>query len=116
MTPTPAQLDALAAWWKERGSDHTFTVAPLPRGHYVYIAWGADRSRPLYIGKAVNLWRRYEQHGAWKADWLPLVEELEVRSFPTAELARRAELDAIQTLNPIYNQQRWSNLRPTRVA
>ena len=102
--------------WDELGSTGVFSITPPKRGFYVYIAWGADRTRPLYIGRAVNLWRRFEQHAQWKAQWVAEVVELECRAFPSAEMAESAERDAILEMNPIHNHLRWANLRRRRAA
>jgi excinuclease UvrABC nuclease subunit len=97
--------------WDEIGSIGRFTVKPLPRGFYVYVAWGEDRTRPLYIGRAVNLWRRFEQHAQWKAAWVAEVVELECYEFPTERMADMAETDAILALNPVHNVVRRPQLR-----
>lgn len=97
--------------WESIGSTGTFHVRPLPRQHVVYVAWGEDRSRPLYVGRAVNLWRRFEQHAQWKADWVAETVELECHVFPTAEMADMAETDAILALDPIHNVIRRQQLR-----
>jgi hypothetical protein len=95
--------------WEEWGSDHEFHIQ-LPRkgAGYVYVAWGVNRDRPLYIGKAVTPTERIMWH-VRNASWAAEVEEWEVHGFPTAELAEAIEIEAIHDLNPIHNvMRRWT--------
>jgi hypothetical protein len=96
--------------WEGWGSDHEFHIQ-LPRkgAGYVYVAWGVNRDRPLYIGKAVTPTERiiyHVRHASWAAE----VEEWEVHGFPTAELAEAIEIEAIHDLNPIHNVMRRMTL------
>jgi hypothetical protein len=69
---------------------------------YVYIAWGHDRSQPLYIGKSREPLNRIGRHlrgTAWSAD----VVEWELLAFESETAALRAESQAIYQLNPLHN-------------
>lgn len=92
--------------WAEWGSDHDLVLDMPRRGScYVYIAWGEDRSRPLYVGKARNPWSRISTHmhqRPWQAD----VVAWEAHGFPSEGLAEAVEIEAIAHFNPIHNSMR----------
>ena len=72
---------------------------------YVYIGWGHDRSRPLYVGKSREPLNRIGRHlrtTAWGAD----VVEWELLSFDSEMAALDAEARAIHQLDPIHNVAR----------
>lgn len=80
-----------------------FSAVPFrPDRHYVYIAWGADRSRPLYVGKGDRPFIRIGLHLA-SAKWAPEVVEYEAHAFGSAAEALEAEKAAIYELDPIHN-------------
>jgi hypothetical protein len=92
--------------WEEWGSDHDFHFQlPKKGAGYVYVAWGRNRERPLYVGKAVTPTERIMYH-VRHAPWAAEVEEWEVHGFPTADNAEWAEIEAIHDLNPIHNVMR----------
>lgn len=101
--------------WAEWGSDGELVLIP-PRADrcYVYVAWGEDRARPLYVGKARNPWTRMAQHMSIPAPWTAEMVELECHAFPTERMAQAAEIEAIQALDPIYNRMR--RLTPAQAA
>jgi len=106
--------------WDEWGSDHEVSL-DMPRLDrcYVYVAWGQDEVRPLYVGKARNPWARIATHMRHKS-WIADVVRWEAHGFPTEKLALEAEDEAIHALNPIHNgirrlprsimDQRWLEL------
>jgi hypothetical protein len=72
---------------------------------YVYVAWGHDRTRPLYVGKSREPLNRIGRHlrgTAWGAE----VVEWDMVSFASEPDAVLAEARAIHQLNPIHNVQR----------
>ena len=72
---------------------------------YVYVAWGHDRSQPLYVGKSrepLNRIGRHLRSTAWGAD----VVEWELFAFDSERAALDAEASAIRVLDPIYNVTR----------
>lgn len=96
----------LGSQWTAWGAvDRISVKADVARGFCVYVAWGADRARPLYIGKSRSFFARAGFHRQ-VAEWSPLVEEWEIYAFPTEEDAIAVEIEAIHDLNPIYNRQR----------
>ena len=106
-----------ASQWDEWGSDHELTLTFPRRGScYVYVAWGSDRSRPLYVGKARNPYDRIATHMRQKP-WIGDVVEWECRGFPDERTAEYAEIEAIAALNPIHNvirrmtQAQWAEIR-----
>lgn len=72
---------------------------------YVYVAWGHDRSRPLYVGKSREPLNRIGRHLRGTA-WGSEVIEWDMVAFGTEGEAIRAEARAIHELNPIHNVQR----------
>lgn len=95
------------------GHDHRVTFpAPAVRHDwfYVYVAWGSDRRRPIYVGKTNRAIERIGRHLAG-ALWASEVVEFECYGFPTELDALRAESLAIVSLDPIYNVHR-SNVGP----
>src|SRR5688500_9234151 len=69
---------------------------------YVYVAWGHDRTRPLYVGKSREPLNRIGRHlraTAWGAD----VVEWELLAFDSELVALSAESLAIHQLDPIHN-------------
>lgn len=69
---------------------------------FVYIAWGMDESRPLYIGKTRHLMRRMAGHER-SSPWFPYLRRLEVYGYPSEKKALIAEAEAIATMDPEYN-------------
>jgi hypothetical protein len=69
---------------------------------YVYIAWGHDRSRPLYVGKSREPLNRIGRHLRATA-WGASVVEWELYSFDSELAALNAEARAIHALNPVHN-------------
>ena len=91
----------LPATWLERGATTRQIIRPT-RGFYVYIAWGRDRERPLYVGQSRQLHDRIGTH-LRDAPWRKSVLRFEVYAFTTAADALEAESDAIASLHPIHN-------------
>ena len=89
--------------WDEWGARDRVTVKP--GGFHVYVAWGVDRGRPLYIGKSAALWARIGAHSR-VAKWAAQVVEWEAYSFDSEQDALDIEAEAITALNPIYNAVR----------
>ena len=72
---------------------------------YVYVAWGHDRARPLYVGKSrepLNRIGRHLRSTAWGAD----VVEWDLYAFDSEGGALDAEARAIHELNPVHNVAR----------
>lgn len=72
---------------------------------YVYVAWGHDRTRPLYVGKSREPLNRIGRHlrgTAWGAE----VVEWELLAFDSELVALDAEARAIHQLNPVHNVAR----------
>jgi hypothetical protein len=95
------------------GSDHELWITVPQRRRdrfYVYIAWGEDRSRPLYVGKGNSIWDRIGHHMLNKR-WADDVVEFECHAFPTMLDALEAEKNTIEDLNPIHNVLRISGRR-----
>lgn len=91
--------------WQEWGSTGTLTFVLDPRGHYVYVAWGADEARPLYIGKSSNVLNRLGQHSSVQP-WYPETVRFEFHAFESAKAAQDAETEAIFAFDPVWNRQR----------
>jgi excinuclease UvrABC nuclease subunit len=90
--------------WEEWGSDHEFSVVfPVRKSDrcYVYLAWGSE-ARPLYIGKAVNVWDRIALH-MLKKPWASEVVRWELHGFSSESAALNAENEAIRHFDPIHN-------------
>lgn len=69
---------------------------------YVYVAWGHDRTRPLYVGKSREPLARIGRHlrtTAWASD----VVEWDLYAFDSEDGALDAESRAIHELNPVHN-------------
>lgn len=91
--------------WDEWGSTGEVAIDLAFRGHYVYVAWGADLERPLYVGKTRNFLGRMANH-ARDSLWYVEANRVELHAFQTAEDAELAEIEAIFALNPIHNRMR----------
>lgn len=105
------------AWAEECGSDCSISFSnPRVDRFWVYVGWGAERSRPLYVGKARKPWSRFLFHLS-HTEWAAEVVEWECHGFPTERQAETAEIEAIHDLNPIHNFQRrltvaqWEEIR-----
>ena len=70
---------------------------------FVYIAWGRDESRPLYIGKSRNVMARLGQH-AQSSPWYVYIDHFDVYGFRSELAALQAEAEAIAELRPEYNK------------
>jgi hypothetical protein len=99
--------------WNDTSDESVRFPAPPPMRadrFYVYVAWGNDRGRPLYVGKGNRPTIRIGLHLA-RAKWVDEVVEFECHAFSSSEEALEAEKCAIYELNPIYNvirsQPRW---------
>lgn len=85
-----------------------FDAAPFRTDRfYVYLVWGEDRARPLYIGKANRPFTRAGHHLA-TAPWAGEIRSFECHAFLSANAALVAELEAIHELDPVYNVVRWT--------
>lgn len=104
-TPKDAIGSQLESRWAEWGSTGSLDFYLHARGHYVYVAWGSDESRPLYIGKSSNVLARLGQHSTVQP-WYPDAVRFELHTFESSKAAEDAETEAIYELNPIYNRQR----------
>lgn len=80
------------------------SVLEVPDGvYFVYLAWGFDPKRPLYVGKTRALMGRLGKHSQ-QSRWFDSVRRWEVYAYPSEEEALIAEGDAINELRPEYNQ------------
>lgn len=74
---------------------------------YVYVAWGEDRSCPLYVGKSREPVGRIGRH-LREAVWTYEVVSFDFYAFTDETAALYAEGRAIFELNPIHNIMRGS--------
>ena len=101
--------------WDRWGSGHEFSIIFPPRKDdrcYVYVAWG-DQERPLYIGKARNVWDRIATHILHKP-WAGEVVRWEFHGFASEKAALDAENEAIRHFDPIHNVIRRTPLSVIR--
>ena len=97
--------EGVPAWYGTRR--FSIKVPRRPQDAYwIYIAWGIDSKRPLYVGMSGQLWKRIGHH-VDRSVFGPDVVEFECHSFSTEEEALAAEARAIHDLNP-----RWNLLKP----
>lgn len=75
---------------------------------YVYIAWGEDRTRPLYIGKSREPIGRIGRH-LREATWCYDVRSFDFYAFVTELGALDAEARAIRELDPVHNVMRGNS-------
>ena len=88
--------------WRKRSLGKSELRVPNDQA-CVYIAWGLDESRPLYVGKSRSLMQRLGSHARSSA-WWPYLHRLEVYGYRSDEAALIAEAEAIHELRPAYNQ------------
>jgi hypothetical protein len=69
---------------------------------YVYIAWGHDHARPLYIGKSREPLNRIGRHLRATA-WSAAAVEWELLAYASEADALMAEAWAIHELDPLHN-------------
>jgi len=69
---------------------------------YVYVAWGEDLTRPLYVGKSREPIGRIGRH-LREALWCYDVRSFDFYAFATEGAALDAEGRAIFELNPVHN-------------
>jgi hypothetical protein len=69
--------------------------------HVVYRAYGDDASL-LYVGMTGRGMARFQQH-AHRVEWWAECVRIDVRHFPTFEIAVAAEKWAIQSEHPRFN-------------
>lgn len=105
-TPSDTLGSQIESRWAEWGSTGSTSVVPPQRGFWVYVAWGEDRKRPLYVGKARDPLGRLAQHSRIPMPWVEELVELECHAFPNEAMAGAAEIEAIQCLNSIHNRMR----------
>lgn len=87
----------------------------LPAGEaFVYVAWGIDDSRALYVGKTRHLMARMGQHER-SSDWYPYLDRLDVYAYRSDSDALKAEAEAIWELHPEYNTM-LNGFRPDPIA
>lgn len=89
--------------WKSRARSVAVLDVPSQRA-VVYVAWGIEEDRPLYVGRSRTLMTRIGQH-AHKSAWWPYVRRLEVYSYANEGEAIVAEAEAIADLRPEWNQR-----------
>jgi predicted GIY-YIG superfamily endonuclease len=68
------------------------------------LYWFTDDERVLYVGMTSDLQRRIREHRHTKK-WWHRVRVIHWVPQPSVDAALRAEVAAIKTLRPIYNQQ-----------
>lgn len=88
--------------WRKRAVGRTTLEYPGP-GYYVYVAWGMDRSRALYVGKTRAFHPRMAGHER-QSPWFPYLRTMDLYAYSTEEQALIAEAEAIRDLKPEYNQ------------
>lgn len=87
------------------GSVYAFNFSVRQYQHglfYVYVAWGRNRQRPLYVGKTNLPMGRIGNHFR-DSVWARRVQAFNCYGFQTEREALQAELRAIKELNPVYN-------------
>lgn len=88
------------------GSWSAVLLPATPAAAYVYVAWGRQGPRPLYVGyTAMALFRRIAGH-LGRSSWVGKVRRWEFYAFDSVEAAAEAEMAAIIELNPIHNRRR----------
>lgn len=90
--------------WNEGHVGHVLMSPPAFDGElvYVYVAWGADREHPLYVGKSKTPLARLGSHSD-RARWYPEAVEFELFAFRSEVEALTAESLAIVELRPTFN-------------
>lgn len=88
-------------------------------GHFVYILWGEDRTRPLYVGETAHLMRRLGNHRD-KAERVLTIQLLafdseQERSLAEAQLIRHYQ-PPLNTLHAAGNGGRRGPIRRNRPA
>lgn len=87
----------------------------LGQVNVVYWWWGADRTRPLYIGVTDDIRRRTGQHQRESVWWPQVVGSPTVRRYRSRAVAERAEEVAIHRDRPYFND-RHNRDNPRRVV
>ena len=87
--------------WDKRAKRKVTIEVPTDEA-FVYIAWGRDESRPLYVGKSRNLMARIGEH-ARSSQWYVYLDHFDIYGYRTELDAIEAEADAIHGLQPEYN-------------
>lgn len=88
--------------WRRRCLSKSVLELPA-HDHYVYVAWGTDKNRPLYVGKSRSLLARLGQHSQNSLWWHHLTR-LAIYSYDSEREALRAEAEAIAEYQPEYNR------------
>lgn len=87
----------------DKGSSGKWTLEIPTDQAFVYVAWGLDERRPLYVGKTRSLMGRLGQHEQ-ASPWFRYVRRLEVYGFRSELAALEAEAQAIHDLQPAFNR------------
>ena len=88
--------------WRSRSTGRVSIQFPNDAA-YVYIAWGMDSKRPLYIGKTRAYHKRMAGHER-ASKWWPFLRSIDLYAYRTEAEALIAESEAITELQPEYNQ------------
>lgn len=67
----------------------------------VYVAWGTDRRRPVYVGITCDLQARIQVHRA--STWWEQVRHIELEHYTNRRAAEEREADLIRRLAPLNN-------------
>lgn len=86
----------------DRRARHTASFELPEAEAFVYVAWGRDESRALYVGKSRNVMSRIGQH-AQASPWFPYLARLDFYGYRSEGEALQAEAEAIAELRPEYN-------------
>lgn len=82
--------------------DVWFDLPVFDTGHYVYVLWGDDKSRPLYIGQTTRLLTRMGEHlnKPWKRSEVRRITA--IRCATVEDMCRR-EIALIRNYRPTWN-------------
>lgn len=72
-----------------------------PHGFWVYILWGDDSDRPLYVGRSANILRRLGTHMG--GDKRTLTRRVQLLRCESREYMEGNELALIAELKPSIN-------------
>lgn len=80
----------------------TECVFSEPSGFFVYILWGDDLERPLYVGQSKNVFQRVGMHLSAEPK-ASLTRRVEIIRCATARAMFETEITLIERLRPTMN-------------
>lgn len=82
--------------------ESVWSSAPVARGFYVYVLWGYEDDRPLYVGQSRNLYARLGQHMR-ELDRIEQIYRIEVAQCETQTAMDQLEASLIGRYLPYFN-------------